>query len=137
MVSALRHGGLRHGIGTLLSCDGWSDEKRKENLHLVLNNARFLIVPWVDSKNLASKILSMVSKRITDDWQERYNIRPVLLETFVEKQRFSGTCYKAANWKLVGSTKGRGKKDVFKEARLPRKDIFLYPLEKNFQAMLC
>lgn len=116
---------------------GWSDEKRKENLHLVLNNARFLILPWVDSKNLASKILSMVSKRISDDWQQWYNYRPVLLETFVEKQRFSGTCYKAANWKLVGSTKGRGKKDVFKEARLPKKDIFLYPLEKNFQAMLC
>jgi len=116
---------------------GWSDEKRQENLHLVLNNARFLIVPWVDSKNLASKILSMVSKRITDDWQQRYNYRPVLLETFVEKQRFSGTCYKAANWKLVGSTKGRGKKDRFKDASLPKKDIFLYPLDKNFQAMLC
>jgi len=116
---------------------GWSDEKRKENLHLVVNNARFLIVPWVDSKNLASKILSMVSKRITDDWQQRYNYRPVLLETFVEKQRFSGTCYKAANWKLVGSTKGRGKKDRFKDASLPKKDIFLYPLDKNFQVMLC
>ena len=116
---------------------GWSDEKRQENLHLVLNNARFLIVPWVDSKNLASKILSMVSKRITDDWQQRYNYRPVLLETFVEKQRFSGTCYKAANWKLVGSTKGRGKKDRFKDASLPKKDIFLYPLDKNFQVMLC
>ena len=116
---------------------GWSDEKRKENLHLVLGNARFLILPWVYSKNLASKILSMISKRIVDDWQQRYNTRPVLLETFVEKQRFAGTCYKAANWKHVGATQGRGKKDRFKEAKLPKKDIFMYPLEKNFQTMLC
>jgi len=116
---------------------GWSDEKRKENLHLVVNNARFLILPWVYSKNLASKILSMVSKRIADDWQERYNSRPVLLETFVEKQRFSGTCYKAANWKHVGATQGRGKKDRFEEAKLPKKDIFMYPLAKKFQVMLC
>jgi len=116
---------------------GWSDEKRQENLHLVVNNARFLILPWVYSKNLASKVLAMVSKRIPGDWQHQYNYSPILLETFVEKQRFSGTCYKAANWKLVGSTKGRGKKDIFKDASLPKKDIFLYPLQKNFQTMLC
>ncbi len=115
----------------------WSDEKRKENLHLVINNARFLILPWVFSKNLASKILGMVSRQIADDWQEQYNYRPVLLETFVEKQRFSGTCYKAANWKNVGTTKGRGKKDRFNDANLPKKDIFMYPLEKNFRSMLC
>lgn len=115
----------------------WSEEKRKENLHLVINNARFLILPWVYSKNLASKILGMVSRQITDDWQEQYNYCPVLLETFVEKQRFSGTCYKAANWKNVGTTKGRGKKDRFNDANLPKKDIFMYPLEKNFRSMLC
>ena len=115
----------------------WSEEKRKENLHLVINNARFLILPWVYSKNLASKILGMVSRQIADDWQKQYNYRPVLLETFVEKQRFSGTCYKAANWKNVGTTKGRGKKDRFNDANLPKKDIFMYPLEKNFRSMLC
>jgi transposase len=116
---------------------GWSDERREENLHLVVNNARFLILPWVYSKNLASKVLSMVTKRIGEDWQKRYKYRPVLLETFVEKNRFSGTCYKAANWKLVGATKGRGKKDVFNEARLPKKNIFIYPLQKDFKIMLC
>jgi len=116
---------------------GWSDEKRKENLHLVVNNARFLILPWVCSKNLASKILSLMTKRIAEDWQNRYKYKPVLLETFVEKNRFSGTCYKAANWKLVGTTKGRGKKDIFRDANLPKKDIFIYPLEKDFQTMLC
>jgi transposase len=116
---------------------GWSDEKRKENLHLVVNNARFLILPWVCSKNLASKILSLTTKRIAEDWQNRYRYKPVLLETFVEKNRFSGTCYKAANWVPVGTTKGRGKKDRFQQASLPKKDIYMYPLEKNFQTMLC
>jgi hypothetical protein len=115
----------------------WSDEKREENLHLVLNNARFLILPWVYSKNLASKVLSMVTKRIGADWEKQYKYTPVLLETFVEKIRFSGTSYKAANWKFVGTTKGRGKKGTSKEARLPQKDIFMYPLQKDFRIMLC
>jgi transposase len=116
---------------------GWSDEKRKENLHLVVNNARFLILPWVYSRNLASMVLSMITKRIGEDWQRHYKYKPVLLETFVEKHRFSGTSYKAANWKLVGTTKGRGKKDRFKEASLPKKNIFMYPLHKDFKIMLC
>ena len=116
---------------------GWGDEKRKENLHLVINNARFLILPWVYSKNLASKALSMVCKRIPTDWQQRYKYRPVLLETFVEKNRFSGTCYKAANWINVGTTQGRGRDDRFKKANLPKKDIFLLPLHKEFHKMLC
>jgi transposase len=116
---------------------GWSNEKRKENLHLVVNNARFLILPWVYSKNLASMVLSRVTKRIGEDWQKQYKYKPVLLETFVERNRFSGTSYKAANWKLVGTTKGRGKKDRFKVAGLPLKDIFMYPLHKDFKIMLC
>ena len=116
---------------------GWSDERREENLHLVVNNARFLILPWVYSKNLASMVLSMVTKRIGEDWQRQYKYKPVLLETFVEKNRFSGSCYKAANWKLVGTTKGRGKNDRFNKARLPQKDIYMYPLYKDFKIMLC
>ncbi len=79
----------------------------------------------------------MVTRRISEDWQERYKYKPVLVETFVEKNRFSGTCYKAANWKLVGTTKGRGKKDRFNDAKLPKKDIFLYPLQQDFRTMLC
>ena len=116
---------------------GWSDKKRKENLHLVLNNARFLILPWVCSKNLASKALSMVCKRIATDWQQRYKYRPVVLETFIEKNRFSGSCYKAANWIHVGTTQGRGRDDRTNKAKLPKKEIFIYPLEKDFQNMLC
>lgn len=115
----------------------WSDEARKKNLHLVVNNARFLILPWVFSKNLASKILSSIGKRLPVDWDEKYAYKPVLLETFVEKDRFAGTCYKAANWKYVGITKGRGKKDRSGRAPLPKKDIFLYPLVSNFRPFLC
>jgi hypothetical protein len=110
---------------------GWSNEQRQRNLHLVVNNARFLIVPWVCSKNLASKILSLVVKKLPSEWKNRYGYTPVLLETFVESQRFKGTCYKAANWIHVGITKGRGKLDVHNEYRLPVKDIFLYPLDKK------
>ena len=115
---------------------GWSEEKRKEHLHLVVNNARFLILPLVTSKNLASKIFSLLAKRIGEDWLVRYKYRPVLLETFVEKNRFAGTCYKAANWKWVGTTKGRGKKDRFRKCNLPPKEIFLYPLVKDFKTAL-
>ena len=116
---------------------GWTHEQRKRNLHLVVNNARFLILPWVHSPNLASKILSLLAKRLPEDWQNRYSYRPVLLETFVECDRFRGTCYKAANWIHVGITKGRGKLDVKKQYALPKKDILLYPLVKKFRDSLC
>lgn len=111
---------------------GWDSEKRKKNLHLIVNNARFLILPWVRSKNLASRILSMAAHRIPSDWHERYHYEPVLLETFVEKNRFIGTCYKASNWMCVGDTKGRGKLDIHHNRRLPIKSIWLYPLRKDF-----
>ncbi|MBN2532105.1 MAG: IS66 family transposase [Spirochaetales bacterium] len=116
---------------------GWSDEMRMRNLHLVINNARFLILPWIYSKNLASMILAMIVRRIADDWEKRYNYRPVLLETFVEKERFAGSCYRAANWQYVGTTKGRGKKDRYNQAVLPKKMILTYPLQKNFRPLLC
>jgi len=115
---------------------GWEAVTRKRNLHLIVNNARFLILPWVRSKNLGSKILSMVSRRIVSDWRQRYNYEPVLLETFVEKERFLGTCYKAANWIYVGDTQGRGKLDVHNEYKLPVKGIWLYPLRKDFRRHL-
>ena len=98
----------------------WTSEQRKCKLHLVINNARFLILPWIRSKNLASKILSMATSRISDDWQQRYCYRPVMAETFVEIPRFSGTCYKAANWICLGKTKGRGKLDRQHKALLPK-----------------
>ncbi len=116
---------------------GWNEEQRKNNLHLIVNNVRFLILPWINSKNLASKLLSMISNQLPVDWQNRYNYQPVLLETFVESQRFTGACYKAANWLVVGKTKGRGRNDFHKKAELPVKDILLFPLQKNFKKILC
>lgn len=115
---------------------GWGQERRVQNLYLVVNNSRFLILPWVKCKHLASKILSLCAKRLPEDWQDVYGYRPVLMETFVEQDRFAGTCYRAANWILVGSTKGRGKLDRFNEYKLPVKDIYLYPLDKNFRMFL-
>lgn len=116
---------------------GWSDEKREENLNLVVNNARFLILPWVNSKNLASMILSRITSRLPEDWMNRYRYRPLLVETFVEKKRFTAASYRAANWKHVGSTKGRGRGDRFNDAALPVKDIYLYPLHPQFKHLLC
>lgn len=116
---------------------GWSDEKRIENLNLIIGNARFLILPWVFSKNLASKLLSLVARRVADDWEIHYKYRPVLIETFVEQKRFEGTCYKAANWQYLGLTQGRGKKDRQNKFSLPKKKIFIYPLDKKFKKVLC
>ena len=116
---------------------GWSPHQRKEKLHLVVNNARFLILPWVTSRNLASRILSRAAKRLPVDWNDRYGYVPVLLETFVVLNLFRGTCYRAANWIHVGETQGRGKLDRLHLHSLPRKAIFLYPLCKNFRKTLC
>jgi len=115
---------------------GWNHEQRKRNLHLIVNNARFLILPWVQSKNLASKILALNARQLPYDWEDKYNIRPVLMESFVEKNRFAGTCYKAANWCNVGQTKGRGKLGPPGKISVPIKDVWLYPLNKNFRALL-
>lgn len=116
---------------------GWTVDQRKRRLHLIINNARFLILPWVHCRNLASRLLSMTARRLADDWQERYGYRPVLVETFVETPRFRATCYKAANWMYLGNTQGRGKLDVEHQAQLPRKTIWVYPLVRDFRRQLC
>ena len=115
---------------------GWGDEQRLRGLPLIVNNARFLILPWVQSKNLASKILALTARQLPHDWLTQYNIRPVLMETFVESERFMGTCYRAANWINVGKTKGRGKLGPSGIQSVPIKDIFLYPLSRNFRNIL-
>lgn len=115
---------------------GWAPDRRKQNLHLVVNNSRFLVLPWVRSRNLASRILSLAGKKLPYDWEARYHYRPVLLETFVEKERFEGTCYKAANWIYVGDTRGRGKLDVHHEHKEPVKAVFVYPLDRHYRHRL-
>ena len=116
---------------------GWSVEQRKQRLDLVVNNARFLILPWVRVRNLASWILGRCARRLPSDWEDRYGYRPVLLETFVDRTRFRGTCYEAANWRHVGDTKGRGKLDRHHQAALPIKKVYMRPLDRRFRAMLC
>jgi hypothetical protein len=115
---------------------GWTKEQREKNLHLIINNSRFLILPWITKKNLASKVLSLISKRISDDWYKTYSYRPVLLETFVEDQRFLGTCYKASNWQCLGKTQGRGKLDTHKKKEKPIKTIWVLPIDKKFRKKL-
>lgn len=137
IVAALSFGASAWKIAPRDHHIGWSVEQRRKNLHLVVNNARFLILPWIHRKNLASKILSLISRRIADDWQARYSYRPVLLETFVEDQRFRGTCYKAANWQCLGKTQGRGKLDRYNRYAVPIKSIWIYPLSSGFRFSLC
>jgi hypothetical protein len=115
---------------------GWTPEQRRQRLHLIVNNARFLILPWVTSRHLASKVLALAARQLPRHWQACYAYRPVLLETFVEIPRFSGTCYKAANWLYVGDTQGRGKLDVRHRRALPVKAVFVYPLVRDARQQL-
>ncbi|MEW6374236.1 MAG: Druantia anti-phage system protein DruA [Thermodesulfobacteriota bacterium] len=115
---------------------GWSASTRSSNLYLILNNTRFLILPWVRIPHLASHLLSQNIKVLASDWYRWYRYRPVLLETFVDVERFSGTSYRAANWFWVGRTQGRGKNDRDHQQDLPVKEVFLYPLRKEFREIL-
>ena len=115
---------------------GWSHAQRQRQLHLVVNNARFLILPWVHCKNLASMLLAQAARILPEDWLVVYGYRPLLLETFVETPRFRGTCYKAANWTYLGQTKGRGKLGQAGRQSQPIKDIWTYPLDQRFREVL-
>lgn len=117
---------------------GWSDTTRQRNLQLVVNNSRFLLLPWVEVSNLASNVLALFGHQLLSDWESAYGVRPLLLETLVDEQRFTGTCYRAANWVQVGVTQGRGRMDranKLKGARL--KTIFVYPLHRRCRQLLC
>jgi hypothetical protein len=137
IVAALGFGASAWKVKPRDQLIGWTSEQRQRNLHLVVNNARFLILPWIRRKNLASRILALVSRRLPADWQARYAYRPLLLETFVEKPRFTGTCYQAANWQHLGDTQGRGKLDTLHRNAQPIKSIWIYPLTRDFQRQLC
>ncbi|RCN55698.1 hypothetical protein C4900_07135 [Acidiferrobacter thiooxydans] len=137
IVAALGFGASAWKVKPRDQAIGWTVDQRQRNLHLIVNNARFLILPWIHCPNLASRILALVSRRLPDDWHARYSYRPVLLETFVEKPRFTGTCYKAANWQNLGDTQGRGKLDVLHRHAKPVKSIWIYPLVRDFRRHLC
>jgi hypothetical protein len=116
---------------------GWTAAQRQAQLNQVANNSRFLILPWVRVPELASHILGRVARRIVADWLGRYGHRVALLETFVERGRFRGSCYRAANWLCVGQTRGRTRQDRRHVLQAPVKDIFVYPLQANFRQQLC
>ena len=116
---------------------GWNVQQRKNKLHSLTNNTRFLIVPWCNIPHLASHILGAISRRINADWQKKYGHTLAALETFVEKDRFKGTCYKAANWKYLGETTGRSRNGKYNAPLVPIKDVFIFPLQKKYKEVLC
>ncbi len=116
---------------------GWDDEQRQANLHLVVNLSRFLILPWVHIKFLASSLLAQATRQLPHDWSLRYNYTPLLLESFVECDRFAATCFRAANWTFVGETMGRGKLDRRNSGPTTTfKSIWCYPLHRRFRQRL-
>jgi hypothetical protein len=116
---------------------GWDAATRQRRLHYLANNTRFLIVPWVSVKSLASHILGRIARRLSQDWMGKYGHPIYLLETFVDTSRFPGTCYRAANWQRVGQTTGRTRQN---KSRIPQgapKAVWLYPLRPDFRQALC
>jgi len=117
---------------------GWDSGVRAQHLHLLANNTRFLILPWVDVRSLASHLLGHLVRRLSEDWQAKYGHPIYLLETFVERDRFAGTAYRAANWVRVGQTQGRTRQDrpdgTWHQAAI--KDVYLYPLHRRFRHYL-
>jgi hypothetical protein len=110
---------------------GWSEEQRREQLGRVAGNTRFLILPWVKVPHLASHLLGRVVRRIGADWRERYGHDLDWLESFVERGRFRGTCYRAANWRRVGVTQGRSRQDRERRLQVPVKEVYLYRLRRR------
>jgi hypothetical protein len=115
---------------------GWSPRQREARLGWIANNSRFLIVPWARVPHLASWILGGVGRRIATDWRCKYGHPVVLLETFVERERFAGTCYRAANWQALGTTTGRSRQDRTRALQVPVKEVYACPLRRHFREEL-
>lgn len=136
LVAALGWGSAAWKVGCRDELIGWDARTRQANLHQVVNNVRFLILPWVRVRHLASKVLAANLKVLAADWQHFYAHPIVLAETFVDTERFQGTCYQAANWSRIGETRGRGKYDRQNEFSQPVKAVYLRPLQKNYRELL-
>ena len=116
---------------------GWSDAMRGHHLQRLINNSRFLLLPHVRIKHLASHVLSLAARQVVDDWQASFHTKPLLIETLVDQEKFSGGCYRAANWLEVGVTSGRGRQDrAHQRHHAAPKRVFVYPLQKNARAQL-
>jgi hypothetical protein len=116
---------------------GWDRATRERNLQCLTNNTRFLIPRWIQVPHLASHVLGLIVRRIRADWQAKYGHPVHALETFVDRSRFKGTCYRAANWLWLGATKGRTRNDRENRIRVAVKDVYLYPLTLDFRRELC
>ncbi|MGI9334506.1 MAG: Druantia anti-phage system protein DruA [Gammaproteobacteria bacterium] len=115
---------------------GWDRDARRRHIQYTTNNTRFLIVPWVSVAHLASHVLALICRRIAHDWYTRYGHTLYLLETFVDQTRFTGTCYRAANWQRIGDTRGRSRNDRNHRLTVAIKSVFVYPLSADFQQRL-
>jgi hypothetical protein len=137
VVGALQFSSAAWRIGCRDRWIGWDDRQRGRNLQKIVSNSRFLLLPWVKVRNLASTVLSLAAREIPLHWQGLYGIRPVLLETLVDVARYRGTCYRAANWTPVGMTTGRGRMDrEGKRYGAAPKAVFVYPLTSDFRRHL-
>jgi len=116
---------------------GWTKNQRLNNLGWVINNSRFVIFPWVHVNNLASYVLGQVNRQISGHWKERWGYNPVVMETFVDPERYQGTCYKASNWEYLGLTTGKGLARKGKQYTSSPKMIFMKPLVKHYNKLLC
>ena len=116
---------------------GWTAEQRIAHRHMIAYNTRYLIMPWVRVPNLASHLLGIFSRRLSNDWESLYNHPLYFLETFVEPSRYRGTCYFAANWFSLGMTAGRGIKNKTQKKILPEKELLAYPLNRHYKKILC
>lgn len=136
-VAALAWSSAPRHLGPRDRFIGWSAAQRRAQIHLVAYNSRFLILPWVKVSHLASYLLGRVARRIAADWQALYEHPLWLLETFIDPERFAGTCYRAANWTYLGLTTGRGQDDQTNRPNRSRKQLWVYPLRPDFRRRLC
>ena len=129
--------GAAKAVGVRDRWIGWSDSQRLKNLPRVVNNSRFVLFPWVRVKLLASHVLGQLARRVRGDWEEAWGFRPVLLETFVDPEKFSGVSYRAAGWRLLGKTTGRGLPRPGRSYHTTPKAIYVRPLAPDFREQLC
>lgn len=137
ILGCVLYAGAAKSMGTRDKWIGWTKNQRLSNLGWVINNSRFLILPWVKIRYLASHVLGRITRRIGRDWQDQWGYEPLLMETFIDPQSFEGSCYKASNWQNLGMTTGEGLVRVGKSYTTTPKMIFVKPLVKNFRELLC
>jgi hypothetical protein len=135
-IACLAWGSAPWYIGARDRFIGWSKKERETNLHLIADNLRFLILPWIEVPCLASYLLALNRRRLSKDWQRLYHHPIHLVETFVDAEKYRGTCYRADNWTCVGKTTGLGKLDRSRRPSLSKKDVYVHALTRRFRREL-